>query len=267
MHRRAAFTLIELLIVIAVLGILTAVGLAAVGPALARAAAARESAAARNLSVAYHLYAGENNGRLMPGMDFTVTQLIKTNGKPLQPAHAGQRYPFRLAPYFADQIAGTLLVNRNVAQIASTTPPGSGMYDYMVSCFPALGMNYYYVGGCVTAAGDTVYPDDCATSQAQAEHSLLVFASGGAQDSSTRMDGYNILTPPKLTGGLWSQPAWKEGADPANYGNVDARYGGRAVCAFLDGSVRMLTIAELRDMRLWSKQAAARNDPDYAISQ
>lgn len=267
MHRRAAFTLLEILIAVGVIAIMAALGFGLAAPLARRAAAARESAAARNLMTAYHLSAAENNGRLLPGMDFSVTQLNKTNGQPLLPVHAAQRYPFRLAPYLAGQIEGTFLVNRNGAQIASATPPGSGMYDYMVSCFPALGINYYYVGGCVTAAGDTLYPGDCTTLEAQAEHSLLVFASGGAQDGAARMDGYNILTPPELTAPLWSRPEWKEGANPSNYGNVDARYGGKAVCAFLDGSVRLETIAQLRDMRLWSKRAAALDQKEYAISQ
>lgn len=266
-HRLAAFTLLELLIVVAVVGLLAAVGLGAAGPILTRAASARESAAARNLLAAYHLSAAENNGRLLPGMDFSVKQLTKSNGKPLNPAHAGQRYPFRLAPYFGDQIEGTLLVNRNAKQISASTPPGSGMYDYMVSCFPALGMNYYFVGGCVTSGGDTIFEGDCVTLESQAEHSVIVFASGGAQDAATKVDGYNILTPPRLTGPTWTQPPIENPSDPSNYGNVDPRYGGRAVCAFLDGSVRMLAIADLRDMRLWSKQAAALDRRDYTISQ
>jgi prepilin-type processing-associated H-X9-DG protein len=44
---------------------------------------------------------------------------------------------------------------------------------------------------------------------------------------------------------------------------VDGRFDGKAVCAFLDGSVRVLSIDDLRDMRLWSKNAAINNDPNY----
>jgi prepilin-type processing-associated H-X9-DG protein len=49
----------------------------------------------------------------------------------------------------------------------------------------------------------------------------------------------------------------------ANYGHVHGRYDGKAVCAFLDGSVRILSIEELRDMRLWSRKAALENNPNY----
>jgi len=44
---------------------------------------------------------------------------------------------------------------------------------------------------------------------------------------------------------------------------VDGRFDGKAVCVFLDGSVRVLSIDELRDMRFWSRNAALENNPNY----
>jgi prepilin-type processing-associated H-X9-DG protein len=56
---------------------------------------------------------------------------------------------------------------------------------------------------------------------------------------------------------------WTKDSDPGNYGYVAARFDGKAVAAFLDGSVRVMTLDDLRDMRLWSKNAAINNDPNY----
>ncbi len=237
------------------------------GSCMEKGAMMREIAAGKNLITAYNLYAAENNGQLLPGIDLTASQVNNTAGKKLNPAYAGQRYPFRLAPYFNNKLEGTILVNDNAAQIEKLAPRNSSMYDYMVSAFPALGINYYLVGGCNTSGG-VVWPDECTARLAQSDNSLLVFASGGTRDGQGNgVNGYNILTPPFLLQPMWSGAAWNKNTEPGNYGNVDARYSGRAVCVFLDGSTRLKTIDELRDMRLWSRNAAAQNNPSYMISQ
>jgi prepilin-type processing-associated H-X9-DG protein len=58
----------------------------------------------------------------------------------------------------------------------------------------------------------------------------------------------------------------QRGVDPADFGNVDFRYNGTAVCAFLDGSVRMCSVKELNDMRLWSPNAAEQDNATYRLS-
>jgi prepilin-type processing-associated H-X9-DG protein len=71
--------------------------------------------------------------------------------------------------------------------------------------------------------------------------------------------GYHEVTAPST----WSGLTWSEGKSPTSYGNVAFRHDGKAVCAFLDGSIKTLTSEELRDMRLWSPQAARLNAPNY----
>jgi len=68
LRRPAAFTLVELLIVIAVIGLLVALLLPALGGARARAQATTCKSNLRQIGVALILFAGEHNGRL-PGVD------------------------------------------------------------------------------------------------------------------------------------------------------------------------------------------------------
>jgi type II secretory pathway pseudopilin PulG len=266
----AAFTLIELMSVVGISLVLLAVSVGAISKVNSQGKMAREIAAGRNLISAYHAYAADNDGRYLPGMDFTVSKVwFEPYGRDISMMHAANRYPFRLAPYFNYSLKGTVFVNDIEKQIAKIANPGSSMHDYVVSAFPTFGINYYFVGGCVTgtaASPSLMYPGDCVSRQGMADRgSLLVFASGGSTDGSVRVEGYNILTPPRLFSSNWSSSPWSKGGDPGLHGNVDARYDGKAVCVFLDGSVQLKTIEELRDMRLWSRIAAENNDPDYQI--
>ncbi|MCX6935895.1 MAG: hypothetical protein NTZ01_06875 [Verrucomicrobia bacterium] len=187
--------------------------------------------------------------------------MLNANGKPLSRPEPKCRYPFRLAPYFNYQMEGTILVNRNEAQIIRQMGSSGTWYDYGLSAFPALGINRYLVGGRVGANGSIDYPAECIQTLAQTEKSVIVFISAGI----TEVDGYEYVTPPNGPRGQWSSANWTKDSDPGNYGYVAARFDGKAVAGFLDGSVRILSLEELRDMRLWSKNAALANDPNYRV--
>lgn len=258
------FTLIELLVSITIIAVLASLAYGAYGKVMQQGRMAKEIAAAKLLANAYAAYTTDHAGQLMPGYDRTVGALTLQDGNVVGGPTA-QRYPYRLAPYFDYKLEGSILVNGN----AQTIDPGN---TYMVSCFPALGMNYIFVGGDVSSAGVMTFASDCLTNISQAVTSPLIFASAGSQgeDSgggSGKMEGYCILTPPQQTGPMWSTAAWTKDSSPESYGHVDARYNGKAVCAFLDGAVRVLTLEEMRDMRLWSNNAAAANNKDYTVSQ
>lgn len=261
------FTLIELVAVMAIALILAALTFGAYQNFCTKGKMTREIAAGKNLINAYQTYAAENDGNYLPGMDMTVTTLTLPSGKKLSPAHVCQRYPYRLAPYFDYQMKGVVLVNDNEKQIKETL---GSMYEYGVSAFPTFGINYRFVGGYVSgsASGPAIqYPDECLSRSVQAVRPLLVFASGGTQDGGTKLDGYNILTPPRFTGQNWNGADWSKDSDPGSYGNVDARYDGKAVCVYSDGSVKLQTIADLRDMRVWSRRAAENDDAGYTVTQ
>jgi type II secretory pathway pseudopilin PulG len=267
---RRAFTLLETLAATVIIIVLAVLGASAYQGATAKGRMIREVRAAKNLITAYHAHAADNDGRFLPGMDFTVSKTwYEPYSRNITMMHASNRYPFRLAPYFDWTLNGTILVNDLAKQVGKMAREGTPMHDYVVSAFPAFGINYYFVGGCVTgtpASPSLTYPSECVTRSSLADRSILAFASGGTTDGTIRIEGYNILTPPRLFSDNWSSTAWKKGADPGLYGNVDARHSGKAVCAFLDSSIKLLGIDELRDMRLWNRNAAENNAPGYTLS-
>lgn len=257
----SGFTLIELLVTVSIIAVLAGLATAGAQRGLAKAKETREISAARNLITSYLSVLTDTGGQCLPGYDRTVKSLTLPDGSVVAGVSA-QRYPFRLAPYFNYQFKGTIEVNDNVSQLEAARKNGN--YNYMASVCPALGINGYMVGGNKQANGKTDYESDCATTQARGGANLLVFVSAGGPGG---MKGYDIVTPPNLTEPRWSKSPWVKGVDPSIYGNVDARHDGRAICAFFDGSIRSHSIDELRDMRLWSANAATYDDRDYIISQ
>ena len=76
--------------------------------------------------------------------------------------------------------------------------------------------------------------------------------------------GNFLVKPPKFWRTKWTAN-YDENKPSSSFGNVAPRWEGRAVCAFLDGSVRMLDGEELHDMRHWSNTAADLNDEKFAV--
>lgn len=265
----SGFTLIETLVTVGIIATLAIIGAGACHGVLKKREQVMEISAGKNLITAYLSCAADNDGQYLPGMDFSVTKVAYPPEKrDITVMHAANRYPFRLAPYFDYRLIGTILLPNNRKQIDKIATPGTPMHDYVVSAFPSFGINYYFVGGCLSgpvSAPTLLYPNECTSRAVQGLGNQLVFASGGTTDGSTRVEGFNILTPPRLYAETWSDTPWKKNSDPGFYGNVDARHEGKAVCVFLDGSIKLLSIAELRDMQLWNRNAADRRDPNYTI--
>jgi prepilin-type N-terminal cleavage/methylation domain-containing protein len=252
------FTLIELLVVVAIIAILASIAFPVFQSVMAKGRMAKEIQAGRTLIAAYVSSAVDHDGQMLPGYDRTISTMSLPNGTVLSGPPA-ERYPYRLAPYFQYQINNTILVNSNTTQIDTTS-------NYLVSCYPAFGINYLFVGGDLSATGALTYPGEAVTRQGLMA-SILAFASAAGDSTPTKINGYCILTPPQTTGQMWNSAPWTQTAAAASYGNVDPRYSGKAVCAFLDGSIRMLGIEDLRDMRLWSRNALQQNNATYSIYQ
>jgi prepilin-type N-terminal cleavage/methylation domain-containing protein/prepilin-type processing-associated H-X9-DG protein len=262
-HTNQGFTLIELLVVIAILAVLAGIGSAALLSATDKAHTAAEISAAKTLVSAYQAAAADNGGRFLPAFDTSATNVLNGEGKPVSNRQVRARYPFRLAPYFNYAIESTLLAGKNQGQLLklmNLSKPSGPMFDYGVSTFPSLGINRFFVGG---TAGANDPHQECVRTVAMADRSIIAFISAG----STEIDGYEYVRAPGAPGGNWSGGQWTNDSDPSNYGHVHPRHNGKAVAAFLDGSTRLLSLEELRDMRLWSRQAALQDDPAYTVSR
>jgi prepilin-type processing-associated H-X9-DG protein len=253
-----AFTLIEALVSVSIIAIMFALGSVGFTKVIKSGEKAAEMQAAKSLIAAYNSAAAENNGQFLPGYDRTVQSVSWKEGRSITGGPPPNRYPFRLAEYMNYDLDGAILTSANKKKIDKDD-------IYSISCFPAFGINYYYVGGDISAAGKLSFPKDVVLNQSKAS-GILAFATAGygALNDKDRIGGYCILTPPQAFSSLWNTKKWSEESDPSqDYGGVDARYNGQAICAFLDGSVRALTIEELRDMRLWNRNAKLANNPNY----
>jgi len=255
-YGRRAFTLIELMVVIAVIAVLAVIGSAAVHSALDQASSAAETSAGKSLVAALQSAAADNGGRYPLAFDPDARDVLDPQGKRIGMKQIRERYPFRLAPYFGYDIDGTLLVGKNKRQIMKAmnlSKPEGTMYYYGVSAFPSLGINRHFVGGASANSTEAV------KTVAQSDRSIIAFASAG----TTEVEGYEYVRAPGAPGGAWAGGKWTEESDPGSYGYVHPRHNSKAVVAFLDGSVRKMSLEELRDMRLWSRNAANADDPSY----
>jgi len=260
-----------MLVTIGIIAILAVLGTVGYAKAVDQGRMAQEVGAARVLIAAYGLYPQDNAGRLLPAIDKSAGG--KGNPVWFEPekrnitfAEAPHRYPFRLAPYFDYKINGVILLNGAEKQINEIFGKSGGMRDYGISMSPAFGLNYQFCGGYVEPSGALSYVStkEAVTTQFKADHPIIVFATaGGSPGDDITLKGYFKIDAPIGSDSPWSGSHWSEGANAAEYGAVDARYNGRAVCAFLDGSVSLKTIEELRDMRLWSRNAAEANNKYY----
>ncbi|MFV0336990.1 MAG: type II secretion system protein [Chthoniobacterales bacterium] len=268
------FTLVELLAVIGIIAFLAILGVGLTKKCLDSASKVREMQAARSLTTALLATATDNNGTYLSGIDYragstSYEPVYNLKGEPVL-GHAAQRYPFRLRPYLGNRFDGTILVNQNKKELAKSS---ASMRDYLTSTYPALGMNIFGVGGVILANGDQMNPDDSITRSANSIGNILTFASGGSGTGSAKRHGYCYVTPPTKSLDspyckTWdSSNQWDKNKNPMNYGWVDFRHNGKAVCAFLDGSVKMLGPEELSDMRLWTRSAYEADDPNYILTQ
>jgi len=263
-----AFTLVELLVVVVIISLLA--GLSSVGAmkALKMASKAEEINGARNLVTGYLAAASDNGGRYLPGFDGSIGFYQSASGEVYHGPEA-QRYPWRLADYMSESgMLEAVICGPNKDQVEPSN-------TYEVSNFPAFGINAYFVGGYVSEDAGTsgsnqvLYHSDCITHVARTKGSIIAFASSGIPVENDVMNGFNRVTPPNIDSGYWSAATAGDGSDPdrSKTGNVHARYNGKAIVAFLDGSVQEKTMEQLDDMRLWSYRAAETNNSDYVVSR
>lgn len=245
-----AFTLLELLVCIAIVGLLA--GLAHAGYQRATSASRQsvEVNAARNLGQALLLYAADNGGTILPGYldraDHPQVQEARNEKGESLPSTAAGRYPWRILPYLNYKIRGGIWVNKLASQIPDSDPNR----DYLVSLVPSLGMNTAYVGG---DQGNPQPAGRCVTrlNRASKPSMLIAFASAEYQDPRYGLlEGYFRVSPPSF-------------APAGQGGRLSNRFNGKAVAVMLDGHVEALDMEQLKDMRRWCDEAAVQNNPNW----
>jgi prepilin-type N-terminal cleavage/methylation domain-containing protein/prepilin-type processing-associated H-X9-DG protein len=290
----AGFTLIELLVVIAIIATLTGILLPAVGSARTSAKAVKELAGARQLMLAYQMYADDNADRLLVGFLQDEAygrmqqrrELPRTAGGESISGLPAKRYPWRIAPYLDFNLDSIYLAPRVIEAIAESQGSGNAStaaYElrYLVSLFPSFGVNSYFVGGGayegdpvpMSQSGRRIFGDFHVSKMYQPRDptGLLVFASARSSPG-TFLRGYGaveggyVVLPPytyETAGRKWA-PVYDEHAEAplSNSGNVALRFGGKGAAAMLDGHVEMRGWEGFNDMRLWAEQADA---PDWRI--
>ena len=145
---RRGFTLIELLVVIAIVALLISILLPALGKARACTYRVKSLSAARQLMIAYGLYADENHDNLLIGyaarghVTGSNTPRDET-GRPLETIpEVARRYPWRLAPTFDYNWRGLYEDEQALTDIHDQPD-----FQYVISLFPSFGANVVFIGG------------------------------------------------------------------------------------------------------------------------
>jgi prepilin-type processing-associated H-X9-DG protein len=269
-----AFTLVELLVVVGIIAMLIGLLMPVLGQARRQAKMLVEESAARQLSMAYTMYAGENRGWLIPAFygDTSVQfASIDNTGRPLGDQDS-RRWPWRLMPYCKFGLRGTILVNDMDMQLGGN--PTQLLWSYGVSLNPSFGLNYQGLGGEVPK-GWTLTPGTswCVRRSNQVTHPteriVFVGARGPGFIPGVPSEGYFRVVSPlgdpsEVDSPAWSTAAYNPLTDPGQYGYVSPRWtGNRSVVAMYDGHVELLTLDQLRDMRYWSEQAAQTGNANW----
>jgi len=257
-RRYRAFTLVELLTVIAVLGLLTAILLPGLARCRAAVRTAREVAAARFLMQAYLVVPNDRRGELLPGSKNEPA--FDEQGAPL--GIFSYRWPHRLAPYLGNRLPQTLFVNDQARHYAHTLATSPGQASYLYSLTPSFGLNLAHVGGITLGSGDLdrSYGPITRLEQCTNPARQLVFVSAANRAIAPDAGYFEARSPTQAN---WPAEYAADRADSAN-GWVSFRHGGdTSVVAWLDGHVSREGYAALRDMRLWAEPARRDDNPAW----
>lgn len=261
-----AFTLVELLVVVAVIALMAGLLIPALGKAKYRAAQANETSSARQLMIAWHLYAGDHNDSVLPGYRHGL-EAKDLHGRSI-PHPINARYPWRLAPYLGKSF-GVMYANENrrlLEEFQRMEDPMIGIYA--ASVFPSLGINSVFVGGDdielpPTQAAFARFGPFCVmrVTDVRQPQRLMAFASARGPFEGRIVQGFYAVKPPFLAARRWAIE-WNPADGPEAWGNVHPRFGNRAVAAFIDGHTESLPRPALQDMQHWANPA---DRPDWTI--
>ncbi|MDG2424206.1 MAG: type II secretion system protein [Phycisphaerales bacterium] len=284
---RRAFSLLELMIVIIILGLLTAISLPIMSNLEAEGRAVQELSGARSTVAAWREYAVDRDGELLkgyyPDSQPSEEPLYDFDGNLIAAGPSQQRWLWRLAPYLENP-KETLYpkaleeVRREFIDVPD--------HQYVATIHPAFGLNSEWVGGLGEDLSNALYAiyeyselSSCPwmrrLSDVRHTSKLMVFASSrfGNTESGAPggvmpgiVEGFHRIESPfhPSNGNRWGTDS--EGNtlatmtnDPADHGFVSARHNGKVVTAMVDGSTSLEPLGKLSDMRRWADLAWKRD--------
>ena len=267
----AGFTLVELLAVLAILGVLLGLALPLISKLRVASERTREVAAARALVSAWQQYAHDSEGMLLPGYKSGLPAYDADHERIAAQTIgvAASRWVWRLAPYIGHDMRGMFVGDHEtlLQQLEATDPSN---YLYQTSVFPSLGLNSVWVGGDENFGGFnsaflSLFGKFYATrlSEIAQPANTIVFASARGQESSPIAggvegvaEGYFRIRSPFFDTRTWS--AAYDPGEPASWGNLSARHGGEVVVGFSDGHAESRRPETLDDMRMWAPGATGK---------
>ena len=241
LKRTSAFTLVEILVVVAILGVLAALVVPVLANSGKGARLAAEIAAARSIASGMQMYAADNNGAVMPGFYVRPGETVMDNDNNPITGQTAKRYPWRLAPYLGYDVQKAFLASGQ--KIEDPT-----QLQYMISLIPSLGMNTVYIGGDDRKSPNPFNPrfahrfaeQGGVTRMVQVHRPSQLIAFVSAEYNDSRMGG--------------EQPGYFSVEYPDR--NVAFRHADdKALVVFLDGHTELLDREQLRDERLWENQS------------
>jgi hypothetical protein len=252
-----------------------------------RAKELADANAQRQLTLGYHQFSAQRADALLvgyyaqdPGYD-----LDDTLGAKVAKGLTRQRYPWRLASFLDAGLRGTFLMGQQESFLDDVPAPGTADRDwwqYIVSTQPSFGINAHFLGGYKANAPGVgpkspgyVKPPSYKVvkfmSRVTNPSRFIAFGSARGESwnpkggGATMAQGWYLVESPALGDlgpfgggslGPWDSAPYSAGAHPEKYGNIDARYRGRVLIGHVDGHVESLPPEDLRDMTLWSDEAA-----------
>ena len=261
-----AFTLVELLVVIGVIGLLTGLGLPTYKQASDAGKKAADIAACKTTITAYLAYSVDNDGTLLKGYDNTGTA-YDINGHLMEgeDSHEAHRWPWRLAPYFNYKFFDGTHVNEAKSYIESQ---GGISQAYLVSVIPSIGLNANFIGGNDYTSFSALNKRGLVATkliQVPKPASTVTFVTSRSEAIGRKYRGFYYVDSPSYPS-KWAVK-YNDLSNPKTTGYVSARYNENAVVAFLDGHVSVTSYKDLNDMRLWAPEAQNQNNSNWVPSK
>ena len=258
-HALVGFTLVELLVVIAIIGILASLLLPGLALCRQKARQVNEVNAARQLLLAWQMYADDHGDFVLPGYSGR-TEVFDDRGNRLA-SPIRDRYPWRIAPVLANNFR-SIYVNESRRFLEQAERMSHAEYVYRASLYPSLGYNSVFLGGDEQTFNPELAASTYGTewlvqraSQIREPGRMIAFASARSRSGGARAEpGNYVVHPPYLVERRWDAAFDPAGA-PERWGYVHPRWSGRTVAGMTDGHVEALKEKGLQDMRHWANPA------------